>query len=88
MDDQWKEQFNNVYHDLGTYGERVLGFCDCLLPLSSYPVGSEFDVDNPTFLDVGFRFIGLISMIDPPRAGISPAHNSDLRLLLKILSFI
>jgi sodium/potassium-transporting ATPase subunit alpha len=68
IDDEWKLAFNLVYHTLGTYGERVLGFCDCRLPSDRFPVGYEFDAENPDFLDVGFRFVGLISMIDPPKA--------------------
>ncbi|ODM99113.1 Sodium/potassium-transporting ATPase subunit alpha-B [Orchesella cincta] len=73
LDQQWREEFNKVYHTLGTYGERVLGFCDCKLPLDRYPVGVEFSEDDPNFLDVGFRFVGLMSMIDPPRAAVPDA---------------
>jgi len=29
-----------------------------------------FDPDNPDFLKLGFRFVGLMSMIDPPRAAV------------------
>jgi sodium/potassium-transporting ATPase subunit alpha len=67
IDDEWRQAFNAVYHTLGTYGERVLGFCDCRLPIDQFPVGYEFDPDEPKFLDVGFRFVGLMSLIDPPK---------------------
>lgn len=73
LDDEWREAFNNTYHTLGTYGERVLGFCDCKLPLDKFPVGTVFDSDEPNFLDGGFRFVGLVSMIDPPRAAVPDA---------------
>jgi hypothetical protein len=46
-----------------------LGFCDYLLPLESYPPGTTFDPDNTPFVHNGLTFIGLISMIDPPRPG-------------------
>lgn len=73
LDEEWKEAFNQTYHTLGTYGERVLGFCDCKMPLDRFPIGHVFDADNPDFLDIGFRFVGLISMIDPPRAAVPDA---------------
>jgi sodium/potassium-transporting ATPase subunit alpha len=49
------------------------GFCDCRLPLDKYPIGHEFDSEDPDFLNVGFRFVGLISMIDPPRPAVPDA---------------
>lgn len=51
------------------------GFCDCRLPLDRYPIGHEFDPDNTDFLDVGFRFVGLISLVDPPKAGLNNIFN-------------
>jgi len=58
---------------MGGHGERVLGFCDCLLPADKYPIGYNFDPDDPIFLTQGFRFVGLISMIDPPRPAVPDA---------------
>ena len=58
---EWKQKYNHVYSYLGSLGERVLGFCDHRLPLDKYPIGYEFDSENPEFLDEGFRFVGLMS---------------------------
>ena len=32
LDDRWKAAFENAYMELGGLGERVLGFCDYVLP--------------------------------------------------------
>jgi len=73
LDEEMKEAFNNAYLELGGLGERVLGFCDFLLPSDKYPVGFKFDQDDPNFPTSGLRFVGLMSMIDPPRAAVPDA---------------
>merc|ERR1712226_233235 len=73
MTDEWKESFNNAYLELGGLGERVLGFCDLRLPADEYPEGYPFDCDDPNFPLDNLRFVGLISMIDPPRAAVPDA---------------
>jgi len=73
LNDQWKEAFNNAYMELGGLGERVLGFCDFLLPADEFPIGFDFNADDPNFPLTGLRFVGLISMIDPPRAAVPDA---------------
>ncbi|KAK7081038.1 Sodium/potassium-transporting ATPase subunit alpha-1 [Halocaridina rubra] len=73
LDEEMKEAFNNAYLELGGLGERVLGFCDYMLPSDKYPLGYPFDADNVNFPVHGLRFIGLMSMIDPPRAAVPDA---------------
>uniref|UniRef100_A0A0K2SYL8 Sodium/potassium-transporting ATPase subunit alpha n=1 Tax=Lepeophtheirus salmonis TaxID=72036 RepID=A0A0K2SYL8_LEPSM len=73
LDEEWKERFNNAYLELGGLGERVLGFCDYVLPLDKYPVGFPFDAEEGNFPIDGLRFVGLMSMIDPPRAAVPDA---------------
>jgi len=68
-----KEAFNNAYLELGGLGERVLGFCDYILPSDKFPVGFKFNSDDPNFPVDGLRFVGLMSMIDPPRAAVPDA---------------
>jgi len=68
-----KESFNNAYLELGGLGERVLGFCDYMLPTEKYPLGYPFDADAVNFPVHGLRFVGLMSMIDPPRAAVPDA---------------
>merc|ERR1712218_553264 len=59
--------------ELGGLGERVLGFCDFSLPANKYPIGYPFDPDEENFPLNGLRFVGLMSMIDPPRAAVPDA---------------
>ncbi|XP_021944102.1 sodium/potassium-transporting ATPase subunit alpha isoform X2 [Folsomia candida] len=73
LDEEMKEAFNNAYLELGGLGERVLGFCDFMLPSDKYPPGFKFDCDDPNFPISGLRFVGLMSMIDPPRAAVPDA---------------
>merc|ERR1711993_210510 len=54
-------------------GERVLGFCDYALPKGDYPTGYPFNNDDVNFPIDGLRFVGLMSMIDPPRAAVPDA---------------
>jgi len=37
MTDEWRESFNQAYLELGGLGERVLGFCDFVLPAQHFP---------------------------------------------------
>merc|ERR1719295_1536679 len=70
---QWKDNFEAAYMELGGLGERVLGFCDFTLPANKYPIGYPFDPDEENFPLNGLRFVGLMSMIDPPRAAVPDA---------------
>jgi len=73
LDDHWKERFNDAYMDLGGRGERVLGFCDYKLDADKFPKGFKFDADDVNFPLENLRFVGLMSMIDPPRAAVPDA---------------
>lgn len=73
LDDNWKQLFQDAYMELGGLGERVIGFCDYKLPRDKYSKGYEFDTEDVNFPTSGLRFLGLISMIDPPRAAVPDA---------------
>ncbi|KRY70032.1 Sodium/potassium-transporting ATPase subunit alpha [Trichinella pseudospiralis] len=68
-----REAFDRAYLELGCLGERVLGFCDYTLPLEKYPPGFAFNTTEVNFPLSGLRFLGLMSMIDPPRAAVPDA---------------
>lgn len=44
-----------------------------MLPSDKFPLGFKFDCDDPNFPLNGMRFVGLMSMIDPPRAAVPDA---------------
>ena len=73
MTDERRKEFDNAYLQLGSLGERVLGFCDFALPAEQYPPNYKFDGDEQNFPLTGLRFIGLMSMLDPPRAAVPDA---------------
>uniref|UniRef100_A0A915JUM7 Cation-transporting P-type ATPase N-terminal domain-containing protein n=1 Tax=Romanomermis culicivorax TaxID=13658 RepID=A0A915JUM7_ROMCU len=73
MTEEWKAAFNKAYLELGGLGERVLGFCDTRLDPTQYPIGYAFNSDEPNFPLDELRFVGLMSMIDPPRAAVPDA---------------
>ena len=73
LTDEWKDNFNNAYMELGGLGERVLGFCDFALPQNKFPKGYPFNQDDVNFPLENLRFVGLMSMIDPPRAAVPDA---------------
>ena len=85
MDKANKDMFNQAYLDLGGLGERVLGFCDYLLPVEQFPPGYPFDGDAENFPLTGLRFVGLVSMIDPPRAAVPDAVSKCRSAGIKVI---
>jgi len=85
LNDEWKEAFNVSYYELGGLGERVLGFCDYMLPADQYPRGYPFDADEENFPLNGLRFVGLMSMIDPPRAAVPDAVGKCRSAGIKVI---
>ncbi|XP_008333227.1 sodium/potassium-transporting ATPase subunit alpha-2-like [Cynoglossus semilaevis] len=85
LDDSWREAFQNAYLDLGGLGERVLGFCHLNLSTSQFPRGFTFDCDETNFPTEQLCFLGLISMIDPPRAAVPDAVGKCRSAGIKVI---
>ena len=85
MSEEWKEAFNNAYMELGGLGERVLGFCDFYLDNEQFPTGFPFDGEEVNFPLEGLRFVGLMSMIDPPRAAVPDAVTKCRSAGIKVI---
>ncbi|XP_068732023.1 sodium/potassium-transporting ATPase subunit alpha-3-like isoform X1 [Montipora capricornis] len=86
LDEKMQEAFNTAYLELGGMGERVLGFCQCLLPLEEFPEGFEFVTDEPpNFPLENLCFVGLMSMIDPPRAAVPDAVSKCRSAGIKVI---
>ncbi|CAB1327022.1 unnamed protein product, partial [Coregonus sp. 'balchen'] len=73
LDDEIKASFQNAYEALGGLGERVLGFCHFQLPDDQFAEGFDFDCEEMNFPTENLCFVGLMSMIDPPRAAVPDA---------------
>ena len=85
LNDEWKDAFNGAYLELGGLGERVLGFCDFYMDPEKFPEDFEFDSDEPNFPMSGLRFIGLMSLIDPPRAAVPDAVTKCRSAGIKVI---
>ena len=85
MTSEWKEAFNNAYLELGGLGERGLGFCDFVLDTDAFPTGFPFDGEDVNFPLTGLRFVGLMSMIDPPRAAVPDAVTKCRSAGIKVI---
>ncbi|XP_078100168.1 sodium/potassium-transporting ATPase subunit alpha-1-like [Sander vitreus] len=85
LDEELKDAFQNAYLELGGLGERVLGFCHFNLPDDEVPVGFHFDTDEVNFPTENLCFIGLMSMIDPPRAAVPDAVSKCRSAGIKVI---
>lgn len=85
MTEKHKADFEAAYLELGGMGERVLGFCDFVLPKDQFPKGFKFETEEVNFPIDGLRFVGLMSMIDPPRAAVPDAVAKCRSAGIKVL---
>lgn len=51
----------------------IPGFCHLYLPADKFPETYTFDVDTMNFPTSNLCFVGLLSMIDPPRSTVPDA---------------
>ncbi|KAK5621848.1 Sodium/potassium-transporting ATPase subunit alpha-1 [Crenichthys baileyi] len=80
-----KDAFQNAYEELGGLGERVLGFGHFNLPDDQFPEGFAFDIEEVNFPTANLCFIGLMAMIDPPRAAVPDAVGKCRSAGIKVI---
>jgi len=70
-----EQNFLDAQRSLMMGGERVLGCAFDVLPVSEYPASFEYktDDDEINFRTTGLCFVGLVSLIDPPRSAVPRA---------------
>ncbi len=73
IDAEENKKFEAVNLRFGKNGERVLGFA--MLPLNEeqYPKGFKFNCTNPANFNFpleNFVFVGLVSLMDPPKESV------------------
>jgi len=77
--DEDKLKINEDIARLSKMGERVLGFCMALLPKEKFE-DVDWEGENDTNcnfpMNGGLSYIGMMSMIDPPRPGVPEAVAS------------
>ena len=82
MTDEWMKKYLDAYEGLGAMGERVLGFAMKNLDL---PMDYAFtNKPEPNFPTEDLTFVGLMSLIDPPREGVPEAVTKCKRARIKV----
>lgn len=88
MDEDVRQEMENINETLARRGERVLAFAQLELPLDQFPVGFAFDAesDPPNFPLSGLSLVGFLSLIDPPRMTVKPAieqcHTAGIKVFM------
>ncbi|KAL4422112.1 hypothetical protein ABPG77_003397 [Micractinium sp. CCAP 211/92] len=83
MDADMQRKYNQAYESLGAMGERVLGFA--YREMSELPLDYPFtNKPEPNFEFKNLTFVGLMSLIDPPREGVREAVAKCKRAGIKV----
>jgi magnesium-transporting ATPase (P-type) len=88
IDDRFKKEFTSAYESFGSRGQRVLGFA--MLDLDAATYGSKFDGEYSQQPDMipteGLVFVGLMSLVDPPKASVPQAvldcHSAGIKVIM------
>uniref|UniRef100_A0A8C5PDU8 Sodium/potassium-transporting ATPase subunit alpha n=1 Tax=Leptobrachium leishanense TaxID=445787 RepID=A0A8C5PDU8_9ANUR len=85
LDEAMSDAFETAYMELGGLGERVLGFCHLYLPEEEFPPSYPFDIEAMNFPTSNLCFVGLLSMIDPPRSTVPDAVSKCRSAGIKVI---
>ncbi|GAU95056.1 hypothetical protein RvY_06737-2 [Ramazzottius varieornatus] len=77
--------YNAAYEKLGEMGERLLGLCRYDLPIDQFPDGYPFDTEEVNFPMSNLQFVGLVALIDPPRASVPEAVQKCRKAGIKVI---
>ena len=75
IDQDYKNAYFYAVNELGNLGETVVAVCDARLPPRKFPPGFQFNPHQVNFPITGYRLLGLMSMMDPPKASVPDAVN-------------
>lgn len=87
MSEQYKNEFRKANKVFAKNGERVLGFTMMKFPRNKYPDDHKFELIDPKNLEfpMEFCFLGLISLIDPPRDAVPDAIDKCKTAGIKVV---
>jgi sodium/potassium-transporting ATPase subunit alpha len=85
MTDDHKAAFEANNAELGALGERVLGFCYLDLDAEKFPDDFAFEAQPCNFPLENLTFVGLTSMIDPPRPAVPGAVEKCRSAGIKVI---
>lgn len=82
-----RAEFKKANKVFAKNGERVLGFIMMRFPRQQYPENHEYELIDPKNLEfpMEFSFIGLISLIDPPRDAVPDAIDKCKTAGIKVI---
>jgi len=72
---EFRRAFQQTYENFGSFGERVLGLAMVDLDLQKYPpeMDYKYKLEEKNFPDNNLIFLGLVSLVDPPKDSVPPA---------------
>jgi sodium/potassium-transporting ATPase subunit alpha len=73
IDEQFMETFNQEYEHYASQGQRLIGFATRMVP--AVEVG-PFQGEPTQLNATGFTFLGMLSMLDPPKVGVKQTVDS------------
>ncbi|XP_014209852.1 sodium/potassium-transporting ATPase subunit alpha-like [Copidosoma floridanum] len=82
------EEVKKACTEMGFLGERVLAYCDYVLPVDPYNSDYEFNTSSPenyNFPMQDYRFVGLVSLVDPPRPFVYEAVHKCRSAGIKVI---
>jgi len=88
IDARFKAEFNDSYERFGSMGQRVLGFASLELPPEQF--GAKFDSQYASKSELvptsGLVFVGLMSLVDPPKETVPQAvldcHTAGIKVIM------
>lgn len=84
IDKKFLDKFHEIYDTIGGYGERIIGICD--KELDSFELkNSKIDYEDSSIPKTDYRFLGLISFIDPPRPTVPNAVQACRSAGIKVV---
>ena len=88
IDERFKREFTEAYERFGNMGQRVLGFAMLDLPEDKFGAkfDSQFASNSEAIPTSGLVFVGLVSLVDPPKVTVPQAvldcHSAGIKVIM------
>ena len=85
--DAIRTELHQTCQTLGDFGESLIGLCDKFMPEDKFPFDYPFKdtLSHANFPTSKLRFIGIISLIDPPRPAVPDAVAKCRKAGIKVI---
>lgn len=86
IDDSFKAAFQLAYETFAGFGERVLGFAQLELGTEFGPeMDGKYSIEAQNFPTSGLVFVGLVSLVDPPKLTVPQAVQDCRTAGIKVI---